>query len=73
MPGPIRDWPSHLGERVSVRWRLPEGGQHKESEAVGVLQSVDTDERGRVLLVILTRRGEVVSLAVDDVVAGKAF
>ncbi|HYI43965.1 MAG TPA: hypothetical protein VE174_00690 [Actinomycetota bacterium] len=46
---------------------------HPFSEAVGMIQSVTSDAEGIDSVTIVNRRGEVSSVPVNDIVAGKFF
>jgi hypothetical protein len=67
-PRSADEWRALIGRKVSVRYTLHDDPEHPFSEAIGVLQSV-TGARLR----ILRRRGEVVDVALDDVLAAKVF
>jgi ribosomal protein S12 methylthiotransferase accessory factor YcaO len=66
------DWHSHLGRKVSIRYRLHDDPAHPFSEAIGVVQAV-RDEAGVQQVEVLNRKGEVVIVPVTDVLAAKLF
>jgi hypothetical protein len=51
---------------------LHDDSEHPFSEAIGVISGVQQTERGESIS-ILTRRGETVEVAADDVLALKEF
>ena len=61
------DWTERLGRKVSLRYRLHDD-THPFSEAIGVVMSVTPDR-----IEIMGKRGEVASIALDDIVASKLF
>jgi len=63
----------NLGRKVSIRFRLHTDPAHPFSEAVGMIQSVTSDAEGIDSVTIVNRRGEVSSVPVNDIVAGKFF
>ena len=69
---PPHDWKPFLGRKVSIRFRLEDDPRHQFSEAIGVIQSV-IDEDGGQVIEIIKRRGEVVSVAVDAILAAKMW
>ncbi|MGH2729107.1 MAG: hypothetical protein ACRDJI_00700 [Actinomycetota bacterium] len=62
------DWRALLGRKVSVRYHLHGEPAHPFSEAIGMVQSVADGT-----VEIITRRGDVRSVPVDDVIAAKVF
>ena len=68
----IGDWHAHLGRKVSIRYRLRDDPTHPFSEAIGVVQAV-RDTNGSEQIEILSRRGEVATVATDDILAAKLF
>ena len=66
------DWRARLGRKVSLRFRLHGDPEHPFSEAIGVVQSV-REVDGRDHIEVVDRRGGVVSIAVEDVLAAKLF
>jgi hypothetical protein len=68
----LDDWRSHLGRKVSIRFRLHDDPAHPFSEAIGVVRAV-RGEQAAEQIEILTRRGEVATVAVADIVASKLF
>jgi ribosome maturation factor RimP len=72
-PASVQEWRNHLGRKVSLRYRLRGDPAHPFSEAIGVIQSVGTDEAGTDKLVILNRRADTVEVPIDDVLAAKLF
>jgi hypothetical protein len=70
MGEPPRDWKQHLGRKVSIRYRLHDDPDHPFSEAIGVVMAIHDDD-ARIDLV--SRRGELVSVAIDDILAAKVF
>ena len=69
---PPDDWKPFLGRKVSIRFRLETDPLHPFSEAIGVIQSVtDTDDGQRIEIV--KRRGEVVSVTADAILAAKMW
>lgn len=55
--------PGHVGKRVTVRRRLPEGGT---SDTIGILEALDS-----VGLRIRRDNGEIVEIAIPDIVAAR--
>jgi hypothetical protein len=66
-------WRSLLGRKVSIRYRLESDPQHPVSEAIGIVMSVKPDESGAASVTIVNRRGEEVTISIEDVLAGKAW
>lgn len=66
------DWQTLLGRKISIRYRLHDDPEHPFSEAIGVVSAIQQTERGE-SIAILTRRGETVEVATDDVLALKEF
>jgi hypothetical protein len=58
---------------VSIRYRLAGDPEHPFSEAIGIVMAVKPDETGRAAATIVKRDGDRTSVALDDVVAGKAW
>ena len=73
MAEPPSDWRPYLGRKVSLRYRLHDDPRPPFSEAIGVVASAEVDARGVERLQVFTRRGQVVSIPVDDIVAAKLF
>jgi hypothetical protein len=65
-------WRELLGKKVSIRYRLHGDPEHPFSEAIGVVMSVDTSDRGE-QITIMTRRGAEVVVGTEDVLAQKTF
>jgi hypothetical protein len=65
-PGTDQDWRTLLGRKVSIRYRLPDG----PAEAIGVVMSLE-EEGARVQIV--GRRGEIRSVVISDIEAGKVW
>ncbi len=61
-------WRALLGRKVSVRYRITGHSAHNFSEAIGMVQSIDS-----VHVKIVDRRGKVSEFALDDFVAGKVW
>lgn len=66
-------WERLLGARVTMRYRLGGDPAHPFSEAAGVVRSVGRDDAGAAHVEVVTRRGEVRSVPLADVVAAKAL
>lgn len=67
------DWSKLLGRKVSVRYKLPaDAGSVSFSEAVGVVMNVGAAGARQVVKVV-TKRGDVRTFPVGDVVAGKVW
>jgi hypothetical protein len=67
-----QDWRALLGRKVSIRYKLHGDPTHPFSEAIGVVQGVTHgDDAPNVEL--LSRRGELVTVAIPDVLAAKVF
>jgi hypothetical protein len=66
-------WRSLLGRKVSIRYKLTGDPQHPVSEAIGIVMSVKPDETGRTQVMIVNRRGDISTVGIDDVLAGKAW
>jgi hypothetical protein len=62
-----------LGKKVSLRYRLRGDESHPFSEAIGMVQSVTTDDDGTIGLTVVNRRGETTTMAIDDILAAKAL
>ena len=58
---------------MSVRYRLHDDPAHPFSEAIGMIQAVETDAAGDWVVQIVNRRGQVSELRVDDILAAKLF
>ncbi len=71
-PTPLPDWKAVLGRKVSIRYRLHDDPAHPFSEAIGMVQAVRGEE-GAERVEIVNRRGEVASVATDDILAAKLF
>ena len=67
-PADATDWPRYLGRKISIRHRLHGDPSHEFSEAIGVVAGI-----GDGALSILTRKGETVTVAFADVIAGKVM
>ena len=65
------DWRRAIGRKVSLRYRLHGDAEHRFSEAVGFVQSVDKDDFVRVSIV--NRRGELTQVRLEDIEAAKLF
>ena len=70
-PESSEHWRALLGRKISIRYRLSEGDSHPFSEAVGVVLEV-SDENG-VVVKIMTRHGQTLTVHASDVLAGKVF
>ncbi|MGH2787573.1 MAG: hypothetical protein ACRDJV_06640 [Actinomycetota bacterium] len=66
-------WRALLGTKVSLRFRLHDDPSHPFSEAVGMVQSVRLGDDGTTRLTVVNRRGQVSSVALEDILAAKAF
>jgi hypothetical protein len=66
-------WRSLLGRKVSIRFRLRDDREHDSSEAVGIVMAIKSDETDGARVSIVDRRGEITEVAIDDVIAGKAW
>jgi hypothetical protein len=64
----VDEWRALLGRKVSLRYRLHGDAAYPFSEAVGVVQAVDDD-----VVKVLSRRAELVSVVIEDVLAAKVF
>ncbi len=62
------DWTRYLGRKISIRLRLHGDPDHPFSEAIGVVSQVTRTD-----LSILNKKGETVTVAFADVIAGKVF
>jgi hypothetical protein len=69
---PPHEWKPFLGRKVSVRFRLEDDPHHEFSEAIGVIQAVIDESTGQ-RIEIVKRRGEVVSVAADAILAAKMW
>jgi hypothetical protein len=58
----------HLGEKLSILFRIEGDPEHPYSEVVGLLQRVTVDEAGARTLAVCRRDGSVVEVAEADVV-----
>ena len=67
------DWRALLGRKVSIRFKVLNDPEHPFSEAIGVVMAVKPDETGRPTVSIVNRHGDTVAVAIDDVLAGKAW
>jgi hypothetical protein len=56
-----------------MRLRNRNDPRHPFTEAVGVIQSVAQDDAGRTTVTVVSRRGEIRSAAIEDVLAAKIF
>ena len=65
-------WSALLGRQVSIRYRLHDDPEHPFSEAIGVVMSVQGSERDE-RVTLMTRKGDEVVVAADDVLARKTF
>jgi hypothetical protein len=65
-------WPTLLGQKVSIRYRLHDDPRHPFSEAIGVVMSVEGSESTE-RVTIMTRKGTEVVIAAEDVLARKTF
>lgn len=63
----------NLGRKVSIRYRIHDDAAHPFSEAIGMIQSVDTDADGDEVMEIVNRRGEVSTVPIKDIEAAKLF
>ena len=70
-PSSPEHWRALLGRKISIRYRLEKNDTHLFSEAVGVVLAV-SDEDG-VVIKIMKRDGQAVTVSVSDVLAGKVF
>ena len=61
-----------LGRKVSIRYKLHGDPAHPFSEAIGVVQAVRHGDAPP-SVELLSRRGEVVTVAISDVLAAKVF
>lgn len=67
------DWSKLLGRKVSVRYKLPaDAGSVSFSEAIGVVMNVG-EAGARQTVKVATKRGEIRTFPVEDVVAGKVW
>ena len=66
-------WREALGRKASMRLRNRDDPHHPFTEAVGVIQSVTEDDAGKTSVTVVSRRGEMRSAAIDDVLAAKIF
>ena len=66
------EFKQNLGRKVSIRYRIHDDPAHPFSEAIGMIQSVDSGS-GRDVVEIVNRRGEVAAVAIDDIEAAKLF
>ena len=71
--GRLQDWRPLLGRKVSIRYRLHGDPDVALSEAIGVVQSVTGSASGDEHIAILNRKGEVRSVPVVDILAGKVW
>ena len=72
-PAPrVEEWQTLLGRKVSIRYKLHGDPAYPFSEAIGVVQAVTQGDAAS-SVEILSRRGEVVTVAVSDVLAAKVF
>jgi len=58
----------HLGEKLSILFRIEGDPEHPYSEVVGLLQRVTVDEAGARTLAVCRRDGSVVEVAEADVI-----
>ncbi len=74
MSSPAQEpWRDHLGRKVSVRFRVHDDPEHPWSEAVGVIQAVFDPGTDDARLSIVSRRGDIREIRVENVVAYKLF
>jgi hypothetical protein len=66
-------WRRQIGRKTSMRLRHHGDPAHPFTEAIGVVQSVDADRDGTVRLKLITRRGELKTTAIADILAAKVF
>jgi PDZ domain-containing secreted protein len=66
-------WRSLLGRKVSIRYRLRDDPEHDVSEVIGIVMSIKSDETDGIEISIVDKRGEITKVAIDDVMAGKAW
>ena len=66
-------WRSLLGRKVSVRYRLRDDPEHDSSEVIGIVMSIKSDETDGAQISIVDKRGDITKVAIDDVMAGKAW
>ena len=67
-PARPEDWARYLGRKISIRLRLHGDPEHDFSEAIGVISRVSGTD-----LSILNKKGETVTVAFTDVIAGKVM
>ena len=67
-PARPEDWARYLGRKITIRLRLHGDPEHDFSEAIGVVSRVSETD-----LSIMTKKGETVTVAFIDVIAGKVF
>lgn len=65
-------WPSLLGRKVSLRYKLHDDPGHPFSEAIGVVMSVRGSGATEVVSLI-DRKGRTIEIAASDIVARKLF
>ena len=58
---------------MSLRYSLHGDPEHSVSEAVGYVQSVETDSAQRVFITIVNRRGEATIVPLADIQITKLF
>lgn len=63
---------SHLGEKVSILFRIPGDPEHPFSEVIGLVQQIDRSGSAPVYRIV-RRSGEVVSVPETDVVKVKVI
>ena len=67
-------WRRHLGRKVSLRYRLHDGGSaHPFSEAIGMVASVRSDPGSPAEIHVVNRRGVSSTVPLEDIVAAKVF
>ena len=66
------EWRSLLGRKVSVRYAIYDDPEHRVTEAIGMVSSVE-DEGADSKISLVNRRGETVTFVLKHLVAGKAF
>ncbi|HYN36925.1 MAG TPA: hypothetical protein VEV82_08100 [Actinomycetota bacterium] len=72
-PRTEEDFKNALGRKVSLRYSLHGDPEHDVSEAVGYVQSVETDSSQQVLITIVNRRGEATVVPLADIQIAKRF
>ena len=72
MAAPPVSWKPLLGRKVSIRYKLRDDRAYPFSEAIGVVMKVSDSDRGE-HVTLVTKRGETLEIASEDVLATKAF